>query len=95
MDIVFRDKKKHEAWNAQTDKYNDIPTEYSMPAEYIAPYPPNNDPMLPYCNGLKIFKILGLPLTVHVDKDIKFEEKHRALKCCFTYGDKRNYHFIT
>ena len=83
--------KKHEAWSTQTDDDNhDISPEYSSPAEYIVPAEQNHQPthpMLPYCNGLKIFKKFGLPLTVHVDKGVAFEEKHRALKClCFTYG---------
>ena len=49
---------------------------------------------LPYCNGLKIFKFLGLPLKIDItdEQEVKFEDRLRFLRCGLEIG--KNYKFI-
>ena len=43
---------------------------------------------LPYCNGLRFFKLLGLPLKIDItdEKEVKFEDRLRFVRCGLEIG---------
>ena len=44
--------------------------------------------LLPYCNGLRIFKWIGLPLKINLtdEHEVKFEDSLRFVRCALEIG---------
>lgn len=73
----------------ECDKANDSASEVTNMARVdLEDTGDTKSPFLPYCKGLRLFKVLGLPLKIVLtdEKEVKFEDRLRFFKCGLEIG---------